>query len=134
MTRLSRAVRQQVKERALDRCEYCLLPEKFAAYSHQIDHIIPLLHGGNDALQNLALACFFCNNNKGTNIASYDPHTKALTPLFNPRQAQWSDHFVIAGAYINGKTAIGRVTIVILQMNTSKQVDTRRNLIEAKLW
>src|SRR5262245_35673880 len=42
---------------------------------------------------NLALACFDCNRYKGSDLASLDPETGSLTPLFNPRLDDWSTHF-----------------------------------------
>jgi hypothetical protein len=44
-------------------------------------------------LDNLALACFFCNRYKGPNLSGFDPATGALTQLFDPRSQIWADHF-----------------------------------------
>lgn len=83
--RISAALRRQVRERARERCEYCLLAEVQAFFPHEPDHIISQKHGGKTVLENLALSCFDCNRFKGSDIASVDPSSKTLTPLFNPR-------------------------------------------------
>jgi hypothetical protein len=132
MTAISKALREQVRQRAERRCEYCHKPEGFSNFSHSIDHIIALLHDGSDEATNLAWACFQCNSAKSGNIASYD--NGVLTPLFNPRTQAWNDHFQLEGALIVAKTPIGRVTIKILQMNHPDQLETRERLIRAGKW
>src|ERR1044072_3449728 len=95
--RISAALRREVRERAGERCEYCLLAESQAFFPHQPDHLIALKHGGVTALANLALACVDCNRFKGSDIASIDPVTGELVPLFNPRTQYWYDHFDLRG-------------------------------------
>lgn len=80
------ALRRLVYERAGGRCEYCLVPETIALAGHEIDHIISEKHGGATEAENLALCCVLCNQHKGSDIASVDPVTGAIVPLFNPRQ------------------------------------------------
>lgn len=133
-TRVPKELRDQVRQRASGRCEYCCKPEGYSLYSHHVDHIIPLLHGGDLSLDNLAWACFQCNTTKSANIASYDLETGELTPLFHPHKQKWDDHFEMVNAVINGKTPIGRVTVKILQINHPDQVETRQKLIKAKIW
>jgi len=134
MTRVSQTVRQQVSQRAGGRCEYCCLPESYSLRFH-VDHIVPIRkHGGTNGLENLAWACVICNSNKTSNIASFDPQTKQLTQLYNPRIQSWDEHFEIKDGFIVGKTAVGRTTIQVLDMNVLGQVDTRRYLIKAGLW
>ena len=77
--------RAAVRERAAGRCEYCRTPEAAAFFAHQPDHVIAAQHGGQTDLANLALARIQCNRLKGPNIASVDPETKRIVPLFNPR-------------------------------------------------
>lgn len=134
MTRIPQSVRQKVRKRADNRCEYCRLPDEMGKYTHHIDHIIPIAHGGTSDPDNLAWACFECNTYKIRDVASYDPTTKMLTPFYNPRTQKWDDHFEITGAIINGKTPIGRVTVQMLQMNNEAQVEMRRDLIDTDLW
>lgn len=33
-----------------------------------VEHLIPLVKGGTNDLYNLALACYWCNNNRGSDI------------------------------------------------------------------
>jgi hypothetical protein len=61
-------------------------------------------------MENLALACFDCNRQKGPNISSVDPDTQEVVQLFNPRRDAWSDHFSLNGARIVGVTPAGRAT------------------------
>lgn len=98
-------------------CEYCLISEEDSYFQHQIEHIISLKHTGSDELDNLALACVFCNRNKGSDIASLIPETAEVVRLYNPRTDRWADHFQIDEAVIKPLTAIGEATIRILQMN-----------------
>lgn len=134
MSRISARLREEVKHRALDsRCEYCYSTETVSKYSFQVDHIIPTRHGGSDELPNLAWACFNCNNNKGTDIATYEDGI--LTPLFNPRTQKWIDHFEVKNnGYIMGLTLEGRATVRLLQMNALRIVQMRKILIEINLW
>jgi 5-methylcytosine-specific restriction endonuclease McrA len=75
---MNRFLREQVWQRALARCEYCLLPQQFSDAVHEIDHIIAEKHNGPTIEDNLGLACFSCNNGKGPNIAGIDPETRSL--------------------------------------------------------
>jgi len=79
------AARQEfVRRRALFRCEYCLLPEALVSTPFQFDHIIAQSHGGETTADNLAFACFHCNNFKGPNVAGIDPDTGEIVRLFHP--------------------------------------------------
>jgi hypothetical protein len=126
--------RQQIRQRANDRCEYCHLPEDASLHGHHIDHIISRKHDGSDEMDNLAWCCFQCNINKGSDIAAYDSETGELVPLYNPRTQAWTDHFVMDGPVIVGKTPIGRATVRLLQMNHPDQITARSLIIEAGLW
>jgi hypothetical protein len=128
MSRIARAIRVIVRERAAGRCEYCRIPDGYADFQHQVDHILPPRHLGTDALINLAYACFECNNAKGTDIATLDSETMSRIWLFNPRTQKWYDHFRIEKGYIVGQTAEGRATARLLEMNTPEQVRLRIQL------
>jgi hypothetical protein len=99
-----------------------------------VDHVIAVKHGGPTILDNLALACLHCNLHKGTDIASLDPATGALTPLFNPRTDSWSDHFACSGPLVVGRTAVGRATVRLLQLNDSLLVAVRESLAGEAMW
>jgi hypothetical protein len=123
-------VRNLVRARAQDRCEYCRLPETVVEVRHVIDHIIPRHHRGDDELSNLALACANCNRHKGTDLTGIDPVTSAITALFNPRRDAWHEHFAWSGLYVLGQTPIGRTTVVTLAMNSRLQLIIRRATID----
>jgi HNH endonuclease len=119
-----------VWQRAHSHCEYCRMPQEYERFTHEIDHVIARKHGGPTVAANLALACFPCNNHKGPNLAGLDPRTKRLTRLFNPRRHKWERHFRWESPYLVGRTAIGRVTIVVLEINSLDRVLLRQALIE----
>ena len=125
------ALRQLVYERAGGRCEYCLMPESVAFASHEIDHIISQKHGGPTEAANLALSCLLCNKRKGSDIASIDPATNEILPLYNPRRDRWHDHFALSGAHLTALTATGRATIQLLQLNHANRLKERELLITA---
>jgi hypothetical protein len=108
----------EVRQRAQNRCEYCLIPQAAFRRPFHIEHIIAKQHGGPTQLDNLALACWQCNLKKGTNLTSIDPETGELTRLFHPRTDEWADHFVfrllqsgVDRVHIVGLTPIGRATV-----------------------
>lgn len=135
MSRVSKPVREQVRERANHRCEYCYLPERIFRVPHQVDHIDPPRHAGTDEVENLAWACLNCNNSKGTDIGTVDVETRQRVWLYNPRQQDWNEHFQIeSDGLIFGKTVIGRATARLLKMNVPHMIEIRRVLIEAGIW
>ena len=130
VTYLSMAIRQLVRARAGLRCEYCHLAEGDAFLPHEPDHIVGEKHGGTSAADKLALSCFDCNRFKGSDVASYDPESGALVPLFNPRTQVWSEHFTTFGGEIIGSTPVGRATARLLKFNLPVRVEVRTVLAE----
>lgn len=120
-----------VRERAKRRCEYCRYPESESDLPLVVDHIIARQHNGTDALDNLALACSFCNSHKGPNVAGVDPESGRRAPLFDPRVDRWHDHFRWDGVRIVGATPAGRATIVALAMNNAYQIAARTALVRS---
>jgi hypothetical protein len=107
------------------------MPQRALAWAaFHIEHIRARQHGGTDDPTNLALACRFCNLHKGPNLASIDPQSDCLVPLFNPRADQWTDHFGIAELQIVGLTDIGRATVALLNMNDPERVQLRAELAD----
>lgn len=100
------------------------------APSFHVEHIIATKHRGSDAESNLALACDHCNLHKGANLSGIDPDPNALTRLFNPRIDAWENHFERDGPYIRARTAVGRTTEWVLQLNAQERVTLRRFLTE----
>lgn len=107
---LNRELALSVRERAVDRCEYCRTPQSSIPLPFQIDHIVAEKHDGGTTLDNLAFACPHCNRYKGPNIAGRDRETGELVRLFHPRTDVWADHFHFERARVVGATPIGRTT------------------------
>ncbi len=123
---MKEAAKTSVRERAGHRCEYCQLHQDDSPLaSLHIEHIVPKKHGGSDEIDNLALACIDCNLHKGTNLTGIDPETDRITELFHPRRQRWSEHFEWAGIYLVGKTAVGRTTVRVLNMNSDDRLALR---------
>ena len=112
---MSKSLRQFVRDRAANRCEYCRLAQEHHDLPFQIEHIIAKKHKGEDDADNLALSCYNCNAYKGSNIAGLDPDTQQLTRLFHPRKDQWASHFTWLGPDLVGSTDVGRTTIEVLR-------------------
>jgi hypothetical protein len=98
---------------------------------HEVDHVIALKHGGKTESANLALSCTLCNKHKGSDLASFDGETERIAPLFHPRRDHWQEHFSLSDGLIVPKTAIGRVTVRLLQLNRPEQVLERQLLSAA---
>ena len=123
--------RKLVQQRANRCCEYCRLPEQADPYeTFHIEHIIARQHGGDEDPANLAWSYSRCDHRKGTNLSSLDPDTRTIVEIFHPRQHAWPDHFAIRGARIVGLTPVGRVTVRLLDMNESRRIRLRRELIQ----
>ncbi len=110
-------LRRLVTERAGDRCEYCGLAQAGQEATFHVDHILPIKAGGPTVAENLALACVSCSLRKSARETAVDPESGAETPLFNPRQDVWGDHFQWNDEVIVGRTATGRATVEALRVN-----------------
>ncbi|MBD2361453.1 HNH endonuclease [Anabaena minutissima FACHB-250] len=110
------------------RCCYCLTSEANSGIPMSYDHIQPRSKGGETTFNNLCLACRSCNEFKADATAAIDPLSGETTPLFNPRQQRWSEHFSwnYDATKVEGLTTIGRATIVCLRMNNPVIVVARR--------
>jgi len=123
--------RRFVRTRAGNRCEYCgLHQDQSPLAALQLEHVIPKKHGGPDTEDNLALACIDCNLAKAGNLTGIDPQTGRVTVLFHPRRKNWSVHFRRDGAMLVGKTAVGRSTVRVLNMNSDERVQLRELQLE----
>jgi HNH endonuclease len=122
---------RQVRRRAGQVCEYCRLPATVDPLWFEIEHVIPVQHGGTTVLANLANSCRHCNRHKGPNVAGIERHgnRRRLVPLFNPRRHKCDWHFRWDGPVLIGRTAIGRVTVIVLAMNEPRRVGLRGQLM-----
>jgi hypothetical protein len=126
--RIPAALRATVRERAAGRCEYCRMPEAGTFFPHEPDHVIATQHRGQTEIENLALACLHRNRLKGPNIASVDPETNRIVPLFNPRTDQWFEHFRIEGGRIIPLTPVARATVALLNFDDPDREEARHKL------
>ena len=132
MARLSPRLYRQVATRARDRCEYCGLPQAAEVMDLTVDHVVPRAGQGSTELSNLALACLACHSRKWKFTQSTDSLTGRQVPLDDPRRQRWQDHFRWIDddlTRIEGKTATGRATVELLQMNSRRAVQIRRWLM-----
>ena len=129
-TSIPERLRRQVQERAHGRCEYCRIHESDMYYPHEPDHVIAEKHGGATSLENLAWSCFYCNRFKGSDLASIDPISRRVVTLFHPRTQRWHRHFRLNSALIEGMTASGRATVILLHLNDAERIAYRLGLME----
>ena len=125
---IGKALRALVAQRAGGLCEYCLIREEDASFSHQIDHIVSLKHGGDSMPDNLAYSCVLCNRFKGADVASMDTTKGNVVRLFHPRIDRWTDHFQFDGERIEPLTDVGEATVRILRLNAAARMAERRLL------
>jgi hypothetical protein len=133
---ISELTRQSVRERANYLCEYCHSLEILSANRFTIDHVVPRSLGGSDDIENLALACRRCNERRYNFVASIDPETQSIVPIFNPRQQQWAEHFtwMLDGTMIEGRTAVGRATCVRFDLNDLRYPEDDSIRQTRRLW
>ena len=122
-------LRRQVYDRAGGRCEYCGVSEADTLLCHQVDHVIAEKHGGATEADNLALCCQQCNSRKGSDIASLDPESGLLVPLFHPRTDRWSEHFRFHDGWLLPQTPAVRATARLLRLNDPRRISERRCLL-----
>ncbi len=123
---MNASVRDFVRGRARDCCEYCRLPQSVLPLARfHVEHIRAQQHGGSDDRENLAFACDRCNAFKGTNLTAVDPGTQNVVMLFNPRTQVWREHFRQIDFEIAGLSDTGRATARLLQMNARRRVQLR---------
>ncbi len=123
---VSAALRRSVIEISQGKCEYCTLHQDFSIYTHEIDHVIVMKHGGRTVMENLALSCLSCNRHKGSDLTSFDPGTGDVSRLFDPRSQVWAEHFELDRGRIRGLSAIGRTTVMLLKFNIPTVVLNRQ--------
>lgn len=118
----------RVALRAGYRCEYCHAPEAAFNFHFEVEHIIPIARQGDTLDENLALACHSCNLFKAACTSGVDPDTNEIVRIFDPRNDDWADHFIVipSSEKIIGRSAVGRVTVVRLNINSEAQLAARR--------
>src|SRR5579872_689380 len=121
------ALERLVAERSRGQCEYCRCLAGFHSDPFAVEHITPKSRGGSTDESNLAFSCLGCNGFKGAFQTAIDPVTDKESPLYHPRQQEWSDHFAWSDDTIQiiGITATGRATVVRLRLNRPGLVHLR---------
>jgi HNH endonuclease len=122
--------RDFVAHRARGCCEYCQILHDFTPDTFELEHIIPLIENGTNALSNIAFSCGGCNNRKSFKTFAIDPISGENVRLFNPRIDNWTRHFGWQNDYsiVEGITAIGRVTVEQLALNRHGLINLRKAL------
>jgi hypothetical protein len=120
--KLSKAIREQVRQRAGYLCEYCHTNERWQYVRFTIDHLAAVSEGGADDPNNLALACFHCNRRRSNKQFAIDSETGEIVPVFNPRIHQWSVHFIWSANTLRiiPLSATGRATLELLELNRER--------------
>jgi len=127
-TYISADLRRVVAARAEWICEYCLIAEEDSYFGCAVDHIISEKHQGPTEAANLAYACVFCNQAKGSDIGSIHWTSGQFIRFYNPRTDSWAEHFHLAGDQIEGITPVAEVTARILGFNSAERVLERQIL------
>jgi hypothetical protein len=135
MRYISEKKRIYIAQRANFRCEYCLIPDMFLATIFHIEHIRSIKHGGKNDLENLAYACPHCNQNKGSDIATFlSDESNEIIRLFNPRTDIWANHFENNIGQIIGLSNIGIATSKLLDFNQIERLILRKELFSIGLY
>jgi hypothetical protein len=100
--------------------------ESLQGATFHVEHIIPQSKGGASNLENLALACPGCNLHKADKITIVDPATGEKVPLFHPVRQRWSEHFRFTEYQVEGRTAVGRATVAMLDLNHNRRQRIRQ--------
>jgi hypothetical protein len=117
---------RQVAQRAADRCEYCRMHQSLQGARFHLEHVVPKSRGGATDPENLAWACPGCNLRKSDRVEATDPEADDTVPLFHPRTQAWDTHFAWDDYQIVGLTAIGRATVVALDLNQPRRLRIRQ--------
>ena len=125
MATIPASLRRLVIQRADNRCEYCGISQIGQVATFHIDHIVPVVAGGETIAENLALACVSCSLRKGARQSLEDSKTGEVVSIFNPRQQAWKEHFAWNGVQVVGLTATGRATLQALDLNRATMLAIR---------
>lgn len=130
---IRKTVKEKILKRAKERCEYCQSFMNISSHTFHIDHVIPISKGGDNHLNNLCLSCGGCNSRKSNRTLVKDTISGVEVPLFNPRVHSWDEHFAWSDNFLEilGLTAIGRATVLALEMNRIGLRNLRRLTISS---
>ena len=123
---VSAAIRELVRSRAGNRCEYCRMHQSLQGATFHVEHIVPRFSGGSDDADNLAWACPSCNLHKSDRTEVAGDDASASVALFHPRRDCWSNHFEWDEYAIVPTTEVGRVTAEALDLNHERRQKIRQ--------
>jgi hypothetical protein len=126
MTFIPRKLAHLVQKRAAGRCEYCKMSQSLQGATFHLEHVMPKHRGGETVEDNLAWCCPSCNLHKADRIEAPDPQCGDVTPLFNPRNMNWREHFQWEGHRVKALTPTGRATVEALHLNHERRLRIRR--------
>lgn len=100
---LSKSLRAAILERDNWTCQYCGITE---ARSWEVDHVIPVIHGGTNALHNLVTACDACNGQKHATVRV--PRNLAIICAGRPEYAARVQSLVGAARFVPTSTSVDK--------------------------
>lgn len=116
------AIRNEVRQRAEFKCEFCSISETDSGGELSIDHFRPKSKGGNDNLNNLIYCCIRCNQYK----LDYWPIVPDDSKLWNPRIESFGEHFLkLDDGTLYPLTSAGAFTLNRLRLNRPPLVSNR---------
>lgn len=126
---VSQTVRQSVRERAYFKCEFCGISETDSGGELTTDHFQPQSKDGSDQADNLVYCCFRCNTFK----SDYWGDEPGKTPLFNPRNDSYDEHFWLSDSgRLLALTDVGEFSIKLLRLNRQPLV-TKRQIVHQQI-
>jgi len=93
-----RFTRRNILERDDHTCQYC--GKRLRAADLTLDHVVPRCRGGGSTWRNLVVACFECNDRKGSRLV----HEAGMKLLRQPQRPKWSTYLAIRRGSGNHET------------------------------
>lgn len=125
MSAIPAPLRRSVIHRSGNRCEYCGISQVGQVATFHIDHVVPVVAGGQTGTDNLALACVSCSLRKGARQEIKDLESGQTVIIFNPRKLIWKENFCWDGVMVVGLTPTGRATVKALDLNRGTMLAIR---------
>lgn len=121
-------LRRQVRSYFRSGCAYCRSAESLSVVTFELEHIVPLSHGGKTEFENLCLACPTCNRHKADRVSGRLESDGDEVAFFHPHRDRWADHFAWSDDFTTliGLSIIWKVTIDALRINRPQLVRVRR--------
>ncbi len=93
-----RFTRRNILERDDHTCQYC--GEHLPARELTLDHVIPRSRGGGSTWRNLVVACFRCNDRKGSRSVA----DAGMELMRQPQRPKWSTYLAVRRGTANHET------------------------------